>query len=160
MVYDFCNNKNLPNSLVTVLSSSLISVDKHSLSLIRTNNSFTDKIILLICYLVPPQRKSNSLELSRFSYPQQRTSKNNENKFGVPPTPTIEGREKLKALLPSISFIRHREMKASLNARSIKKFGTPQVSNGEESNIPPVVSLLTQSSGLRAAGSSLRGFWH
>lgn len=78
--------------------------------------------------------------------------------FGVPPTPTIEGREKLSASFPSISFILVETLKCLFqktlhsHKRNIKKFGTPQVSNGEEHAAPHVASLSTQSGSLRAAG--------
>lgn len=83
---------------------------------------------------------------------------NSRIKFGVPPAPTVEGREKLTASFPSIFSIIYRKIKASINEKSLKKFGPRIVPSGEEQNVPCKASLLTQSSSLGAAGSSLREF--
>ncbi|AIL13470.1 hypothetical protein IM40_08180 [Candidatus Paracaedimonas acanthamoebae] len=76
-------------------------------------------------------------------------------KFGVPPSPKIEGREKLRVSLPSIS---DKETKDLIDEQTIKKFDTSRVSSGKVHCIPCIASLLTESSGLRAAGSFLKGF--
>ncbi len=110
---------------------------------------------------VSPQREPSSFTLLGFSHLQMKTLGNkSKHKFGVPPSPKIEGREEPRVSLPSLSYAIDKETKDSTIEQTIKKFGMDSMPGGKEYTIPCEASLLTQSSGLRAAGSSLRGFWH
>ncbi|AIL12600.1 hypothetical protein IM40_02175 [Candidatus Paracaedimonas acanthamoebae] len=59
-------------------------------------------------------------------------NQNSVIKFGVPPAPTIEGREKSKVSLPSILYNTYKQEKDSINEQTINKFGMDSMPNDEE----------------------------
>lgn len=144
----FLNLENFPAH-----SPYLTIITRFKLSSLDTSRLYTDGNIAR-CSQVPPQRESSSFELSRLSHPQHRISR---NKFGVPPSPKIEGREEPRVSLPSIS---DKATKDPIDEQTIKEFDTLRVSSSKVHRVPCIASLLIESSDLWAAGSFLRGFRH
>ncbi len=70
-------------------------------------------------------------------------NQNSVIRFGVPPAPTVEGREKLIASFLSIFSFMYKKIKAPINEKSLKKFGPRIMPIGEEHNVPCKASLLT-----------------
>ena len=87
-------------------------------------------------------------------------NQNSVIKFGVPPAPTVEGREEPRASLPSILYNTYKQEDDLINEQTINKFGMDAIPSDEEYLTSRKASLLTQSSGLQAAGSLLSGFRH
>ena len=129
---------------------------KHSL--INANELHLNETLLSSFTSVLPPKKPSSCNTARFYFMRTRTTNHFLSlKFGVPPSPKIEGREKPRVSFPSIT---DKQTKNPIDEQTIKKFDTSRVSSGKVHRFPCIASLLTESSGLRAAGSFLRGFRH
>ncbi|MBN9412506.1 MAG: hypothetical protein J0H12_01070 [Candidatus Paracaedimonas acanthamoebae] len=158
MVYEFYNNKRLPNSLIITQSPNLKTVGKHSLLLSSINEIFINKTVLPVCDLVLPPKKPSSFNAARLHSSRKRILKSLSSQvYGVPPTPAIEGREESRASLPSIHYNTYKQENNSIDAQTINKFGMNSMPSDEKYLTSRKASLSTQqSSGLRAAGFTFR----